>query len=110
MVEANSDQAVVTAVILRESREAAAAHAAQTSAPKATAMRYAHIPVRNRTAAETAAAVAVEQPKQDAPAPASAGFFNVQLFFAMALVAVLLVVWVAERRSVRKNKEGEHGR
>lgn len=110
MVEANSDQAVVTAVILRESREAAAAHAAQTSAPKATAMRYAHIPVRNRAADETAAAVTVEQPKQDAPASAPAGFLNMQLFFAVALVAVLLVVWVAERRSVRRNKEGEHGR
>ena len=109
MVEANSDPEVVTALILRESHEAAAAHAAQTSAPKSAAMRYAHIPVRSQTASETAA-LAVERPEPDVPAPASAGFWNMQLVFAAVLVVALLAVWVAERRSVRGMKEMEHGR
>jgi len=108
MVEANSDPEVVTALILRETREAAAARAAHTSAPKTATMRYAHMPARGQAAAETA--VAVEQGRPDVPASAPSGPWSMQLVFAAALVAVLLAVWVAERRSIRRAKEGLHGR
>ena len=108
MGEANADPEVVTALILRESSEAAA-HAAQISAPRASAMQYAHFPVRNHAAGETAT-VAVERPTPDAPVHASSSLWNRQLVFAMALVVVLLAVWVAERRSARRIKEEGHGR
>ena len=108
MVEANSDPEVVTALIRRESREAAAAHAAQAPAPQTAAVPYTHLPVRSQAASETTMA-AVDRPRPDTPAP-TAGFWNSQLVFALALVLVLLAVWVAERRSVRRKKEEKNGR
>ena len=108
MVEANSDPEVVTALIRRESREAAAARAAQAPAPQAAAVQYAHLPVRNQPAKETAMVV-VDLPKSDTPVPASSGLWNRQIAFAMVLVAVLIAVWVVERRSMRRMKEDGHG-
>ena len=108
MVEANSDPAVVTALILRETREAAAARAEQPSPQQTAAPFSAHFAVKRPSAAESSAVAGRREP--EAPGATPSGPWNMQLVFAAVLVAVLLAVWVAERRSGRRMKEEGHGR
>ena len=95
MVEANADPEVVTAIIRRETHEARAAK----PAPEAQAAPL------GRSAppapAPSAASVAVASPPA-APASQSSGVWNAQLVLALVIVGVLLVVWIAERRSRRE--------
>ena len=106
MVEANADPAVVTAQILRETREAAAHDAA-------LALTVACAPDGRSDSPEQAAEMAAAIPPPGAPATATETFASggaVQFIAVAVLVAVLIVAWIVERRSRRKGEEIENGR
>ena len=106
MVEADSDPAVVTAVILRETHEAAAERAAQESAGGGTS-RAANIPVPvERGAGELQTGQEVV-PRQEQDAPIMPVGIT-QILVASAIVVVLFFLWVAERRS-RRLESGDGG-
>lgn len=90
MVEEDSDPAVVTAVILRETREADAERAAQA------------IPSRVETQVTAPPALAVQEVaprKEESVSAAHTGL--TQIVVAAAIVVVLFFLWVAERRGRR---------
>lgn len=100
MVEANSDPNVVTAVIRRETQEAAAARAAESAA--AAVQRVQQNPVERQSAPNE---VAVQEPSQPvAPVREVISSGMSQILIAAVIVVVLLFVWIAERRGRR---EGE---
>ena len=104
MVDADADPAVVTAVILRETREAAAERAAsiRTSAPagEAGGEHFAQSMEAGKGTSLSAPA-----PVREAE-PSSSGM--TQILVAAVIVVVLFFVWVAERRS-RRSEEVDGG-
>ena len=96
MVEANADPEVVTAVIRRETQEAAAARA----------MRLANVasPTHGHPSSPPPmeGKIVVELVRPASSVPASSGLWNTQLVGSLVLVAVLFFVWIAERRSHRE--------
>ena len=98
MVEVNADPEVVTAIIRRETHEARAEKAEE--ARLAASSGPAGFP-RPPAAPSGGAAVSVAPPPA-APALESPGFWNAQILLSLAIVVVLLVVWIAERRSRRE--------
>ena len=101
MVEANADPEVVTAIIRRETHEARAAKPA-SEVPSAPLGRSSSAPV------PSVASVAVAPPPA-APAAEASGVWNAQFVLALVIVGVLLVVWIAERRSRREGADEDAG-
>ena len=100
MVEANSDPSVVTAVIRRETQEAAAARAAESAA--VAVQGGALNPVERQSAPNGVAVQGSSQPAAPVREAISSGMS--QMLIAAVIVIVLLLVWIAERRGRR---EGE---
>ena len=107
MVEADSDPSVVTAVIRRETQEAAAARAAEAAAAAAQGVQL--NPVARQSAPDAVAVLEPSRPVAPAGNAPSAFGGTTQILVAAALVAVLLVAWFVERRSTRKVEEVDHG-
>lgn len=99
MVEANADPEVVTAVIRRETQEAAAARAVRLTnvAPPTHGHLSSPPPMEGK--------IVVEPVRPTSSVPASSGLWNTQLVGSLALVVVLFFVWIAERRSRRKGEK-----
>ena len=102
MVEANADPEVVTAIIRRETHDARAAKPA-SEVPSAPLGRSSSSPP-----APSVASVAVAPPPA-APAAETSGVWNAQFILALVIVGVLLVVWIAERRSRREGADEDAG-
>lgn len=98
MVEADADPAVVTAVILRETREADAERAVQAVPRQVEAPVAAPTPVL---------AVQEVAPRQEAAVTAAPTGLT-QIVVAAAIVVVLFFLWMAERRS-RGLEDGDGG-
>lgn len=98
MVEANADPEVVTAVIRRETQEAAAT--------RVTRLANVASPMHGRSSSPPPmeGKAIVEPVRPASPVPALSGLWNTQFVGSLVLVVVLFFVWVAERRS---RKEGD---
>lgn len=105
MVDASADPNVVTAVINRETQEAAAERAAEYVPPVVMDLRAGRTDASAGSGALAAPSavgngtLAVPAPASAAPEKASFSPGMVQMLVAAAIVAVLIFVWVAERRS-----------
>ena len=99
MVEANADPEVVTAVIRRETQEAAAARAMRLAnvASPTHGLPPSLPPMEGK--------IVVEPVRPASSVPASSGLWNTQLVGSLVLVVVLFFVWIAERRSQRKGEK-----
>lgn len=103
MVEANTDPAVVTAVIERETREAVAESAAAALHSRAESEPTGPAPVVPvAPPVHVAVAATPEPPPAGAPSSGPGISGGTRIFFAGVLVLVLVWAWFAERRGGQK--------
>ena len=116
MIDANEDQSRAANELAAEisARRALKARLAADGASAGareggtlSALPAAPSPVAHETAAAPSAAVVVNEEPGAGRQPAEASSFPTQLLLAAVLVAVLVCVWVVERRSMRSVKEVE---
>ena len=100
MVDASADALAVTMKIRRETRVAKEqALAEQASAPSGELALPPPIPgVVPRQSVETAAHMVVAPPEPAKPVDADTAFRRARLGFVSAIVLVLLLVWIVQRR------------
>ena len=101
MVEANTDSSVVTAVILRETRDAAAERDALAASSRASTAPASLAPAA--IAPQIPATATVSEPPPAPVAPTEPGISGgMRIVFAGVLVLVLVLAWFAERGGGQK--------
>jgi len=95
MVEENEDAAFVTERIERETRNFAAMRAAEDSRQKSSPAQLS----ADDAATDESVVMVVPPPVQTRPADADTAFRHARLGVTAALVLLLMLVWIIQRRS-----------